>query len=1066
MSFCLKKAFIPIFTLSILLLSLNSKAQESESISGVVKDESSGDPLAGVSVVLLGTSNGTITDDNGAYELTQVNSSDTLKFSFLGYTDKLISVRQAKSQDEVLLTPGDKALDEVVVIGYGTEKKGNVLGSVATFNTDNLDERPVGRIDQALVGEMPGVRVKQTSGIPGHGLSVQIRGSGSISAGDEPLYVVDGFPITGASPNGSGNYSNGNPLDNLNPNDIESIQVLKDAASAAIYGSRAANGVVIITTKHGKKGAPEISLNAYAGFSERSKKLDMLDGQEWANRATEMINAQWEASGPGRSASQSNEERRQILGLSDGEVNTKYMIDPRWAKAGHPGLQYIDWQDEAFRKGLQQNYELSARGGTDVVRYFISGNYSNQQGMIKNLDYKDYSARANVDVTPNDHLQFGIKIAPTYSESNNPGVEGKDNILHELVGMTPVQEDTMGLYPNVGKNGQYRWGTSRNSPIGELENIIAKTKKFRTLATIYGQYELTNGLQFKSTLNVDNTNSDFKRYIPYTVTGSLESRESRLTENTSGAYNGYHRLTFVNENTISYHQIFNEVHSVSGVVGFSYNYNKLNNYGLSSKDGFNSSVVTTLNAANAISGSTTETKNILLSYFGRLQYAYNDKYLFSGSIRRDGSSRFGANTKWGWFPSLSVGWRISQESFMEGISGVLSNLKLRASWGEAGNYNIGDYSSIPVLSTYNYSFNGKSAVGQAPSNIVDPDLTWEKSRTMNVGFDFGVLKNRITGSFDYYVKENTSLLMNVAIPEASGFSSTLANIGKVENKGWELDITSRNLIGDFKWKTTANISYNTNKLKKLPDGQTRIYVPSSFDISHSVLQVGKPLYSINVVKQIGILTQEDIDNGAALFGSETVGDPKYYDANRDGVIDADDRVIVGHPNPDYIWGITNTFSYKGFDLSILIQGQWGGSIYSLFGRAVNRTGTGVADNVLGSWAHRWRSPSNPGNGEVGKAYSTFGRIKNTDWLYPSDYIRVRNITLGYDLGRILKTSFLKNSRLYVSAENFFGHDKYTGGFNPEAANTNLSGSGTYPEPGDYGGLPLPKSLIFGVNLTF
>lgn len=402
---------------------------------------------------------------------------------------------------------------------------------------------------------------------------------------------------------------------------------------------------------------------------------------------------------------------------------------------------------------------------------------------------------------------------------------------------------------------------------------------------------------------------------------------------------------------------------------------------------------------------------------------------------------------------------------MQSISQI-SELKLRASWGKSGNYNIGDYTTIPTLGTYNYTFNNTTVIGQAPSAVTNPDLQWEKSKTIDVGLDLALFRNRLTATFDYYDKLNTDLLLNVPIPTATGFATLLSNAGEVRNKGWELELSSRNTTGAFQWTTTANLSHNTNKVEALAGGQNQLLIPSSFDVAHSILQVGQPLYSIYVVKMLGTLTQDDISKGAALFGSETVGDPKYFDANGDGVIDANDRVIVGHPTPDYTWGITNTIRYKGFDLSVLVQGQWGGSIYSLLGRALGRTGQGFTDNALGTYRNRWRSADNPGEGRVSKAYSTFGRIVNTDWLYPSDYVRVRNITLGYDLTKVTKRIFQNGGRIYITAENFFGHDKYLGGFNPEASNTDLSGSSSFPEAGDYGGLPLPRSLILGLNVNF
>lgn len=1042
-----------------------STIQQTNKVGGRVTDNTGG-PLPGASVIVKGTTNGTITGADGNYSLANVSEKATLVFSFVGMRSKEVAVA-GKTTINVSLEEESIGLDEVVAVGYGTAKKRDVVGAAASFKAENLDERPLVRIDQSLVGQMAGVQVKQTTGALGKAFSIQVRGAGSISAGNEPLYVIDGFPLAAASPNSSGNYASGNPLDNINPNDIESIQVLKDAASAAIYGSRAANGVVLITTKHGKSGKPQITFNSYVGYNEASRKLDMMSADEWIDRATEMINAQWVASGAGRTADQTTDQRRTILKLAPGTYNTNYMIDDRWNLPGHPGLNYINWQDEIFRKGMVQNYQVSANGGNEFVKYYVSVNASNQDGMVKDMNHKSYSARANVEVKANDNLKFGINLTPTYSETNDPGVEGKDNILHQALSFTPVQEDTMGVYVNYDRYGQYKWSTSANSPVAKLENIVGLTKRFRTLTSIFAEYQLAKDLYLKSTLNLDNTNNTSSGYTPYKVSGTLATRQSQLTVLTSGSLSEYAKRTFVNENTLTYNKVLFKDHNVTLMAGASYNSDKIESSSMKSNGGYSSYVIKTLNAANAITGSSSETKNVLLSYFGRLQYSFKDKYLLSASIRRDGSSRFGSNTKWGTFPSASLGWRLSEESFFKSLNlSAVNDLKLRGSWGKSGNYNIGDYSSIPVLAVYNYTFNSALATGQAPSASTNPDITWEESKTFDGGFDIAFLKNRITASFDMYSKLNYNLLLNVPIPETTGFATSLSNVGRVRNRGWEVEISSRNMVNKFQWTTSFNLSHNANKVLALGSGQTQILIPSAFDISHSILKIGEQMNSIYVVKQIGILSKEDVANKVAMYGSQTEGDPKYFDANGDKVIDANDRVIVGHPNPSYVWGITNTFKYKGFDLSILVQGQNGGSIYSLLGRALSRTGQGFTDNYLGYGRDRWRSAENPGDGRVGKAYSTFGRIKNTDWLYSSDYWRVRNITLGYDLGKLMNSKIITGARIYVTAENWFGKDKYDGGLNPEATNTDVSGSSAYPEAGDYGGLPLAKSLIFGLNLTF
>jgi TonB-dependent starch-binding outer membrane protein SusC len=1043
-------------------------AQTTRQIKGRVVDETTGQGIPDVSITVPSTGKGTKTSGDGSFTLTVEGAGKTeLQIGSVGYEQQTLSVDDGE-QVVVRLKKDTKVLDDVVVIGYGTQKKRNVTGAVASFDAKTLDQRPVLRVDQALVGQMAGVAVKQTTGALGKGISIQVRGTGSISAGNEPLYVIDGFPLTTAAPNASGNYATGSPLDNINPNDIENIQVLKDAAAAAIYGSRAANGVVLITTRRGQAGKTRINFNTYVGYAERSRKLEMLDAEGWIDRATEMINAQWVASGAGRTASQTNDQRRAILGLAPGTVNTTYMTDDRWTQPGHPGLRYVDWQDEVFRKGLVQNHQVSASGGTDIVRYYVSGNFTRQEGMVINTDYTSYSARANVEVNANKKLRFGLNLAPTYSINNDPGVEGKDNILHQVASMTPVQEDTMGLYPNIGKNGQYQWSVSTNGAIGKLQNTIGQTKRFRTLASIFAEYQVIKGLTLKTTVNLDNIDNTSKGYTPYIVQSTQTTRAAQLNLLTSGNSTNYRKQAFVNENTINYNTVIKDVHDISVLAGMSYNSGKIDQIALNSQGGFSSNVITTLNAANAVvvvQDRTFETKNVLMSYFGRVQYSYDNKYLLSGSIRRDGSSRFGSNSKWGLFPSASVGWRVSNEKFMSNIV-FINDLKLRASWGRSGNYNIPDYGTISTLAAYNYTLNGASVIGQAPNVVTNPDLTWEQSETFDVGLDITLWKNRITASFDYYSKSNTDLLLNVPIPTASGFASYLSNAGSAKNKGWEIEVSSRNTTGKLQWTTSLNLSHNTNKVTALAGGQNQILIPSLFDIPHAILRVGEPMYSIFAVRQIGILSQDDITKGAPLFGTETAGDPKYFDADGNGTIDANDRMIVGHPNPDYIWGVTNTFRYKGFDLTVLVQGQWGGSIYSLLGRALGRTGQGSTDNALGFYDKRWRSASDPGEGRVSKAYSTFGRIINTDWLYSSDYIRVRNITLGYDLGSHINKKYLQGARFYVTLENFFGHDKYDGGFNPEATNTDLSGSTAYPEPGDYGGLPLPRSLIVGLNINF
>jgi len=1010
-------------------------------------------------VVLKGTTKGTSTGADGTFSLPVPETGGTLIFSFVGYSTQERNFTGA-GVINVKLSEDAKSLDDVVVVGYGTQKRADVTGAIASFNAEKLEERPITRVDQALVGQLAGVQVQQTSGIPGRAFSVRVRGAGSITAGSEPLYVIDGFPLEQAAANGGGRFSTGNPLDNINPNDIENIEVLKDAAAAAIYGSRAANGVVLITTKRGKSGKANISVNAFAGISQAAKKLDLLSGEEWAARATEIINNNWVKSGTGRTASQTTAQRRAILGLTGNNVNPDLMLDDRWAIAGHPGLQYIDWQDQLFRTGVSQNYQVSAAGATSNVNYFVSGNYNQQQGFTIGTDYRRYSARANVEVKANDKVKFGINLTPTYSISRDPGIEGKDSRFHQILSQTPIVEDTAGVNTAYGKNEAYRWGVSPASPIAVINGYQGDTRTFRTLGTVYGEYQPIKGLNLRSTLNLDRSDVKSKSFNPPT--------RNLTTSLANGSTSGYQRLTFVNENTATYSRVIGKS-DFTVLAGQSYSFTKVDvDATLNSVGGFINNNVTTLNAAATVtpSFSTPESQNVLLSYFGRLQYAFDNKYLLSASIRRDGSSRFGRDNRSGYFPAVSVGWRISQERFMESITGrnVLSDLKLRASLGYSGNNTIGDYSSIPTLGFANYPIGNVQATGQAPNRPDQSVLKWERNRTVDFGLDIGFLQNRVTASADYYTKTSTDLLLNIIVPSTSGYTSSLQNIGEVQNRGWELEVTSRNLQGEFSWTTSANLSHNVNEVKHLGPGDAAIEVPNGLDTPSNILKVGAPIYSYYIVRQIGILSQADIDGGAARLSGQTAGDAKYEDFNGDGKIDSNDRQVIGQPNPKYTWGITNTFRYKGFDLSFLVQGQNGGNVYSTLGRAIDRTSVPYKENALGRVRDRWMSAEDPGNGVKGKATGSFGFIRNTDWLYSSDYYRVRTITLGYDLGRIIAKRVAQGARVYVTAENFFGHDNYYGGLNPDAVNT--SNTGNFVSGSDYGGLPLAKSLVLGLNLSF
>ncbi len=1014
-------------------------------VKGKITDPS-GLPLPGANVIIKGTQRGTSTDFDGKYSIS-ASTGETLVFSYLAFKTVEQVIGSASSYNIAMKSDND-LLDEVVVIGYGTQKKKLTTGSLSSIKTDNFVERPISRLDQGMIGQIAGVRVKQTTGLPGQPFSVEIRGAGSITAGNEPLYVVDGFPIHTEGSNTVGGFSNGSPLDNMNPNDIASVEVLKDAAAAAIYGSRASNGVVLITTKRGKTGKAKFTFNTYSGLNKEVKRVDVLNADQWITRAKTVIDTQWITSGiPGALASQTVDERVALYNqyktpLAAGTYNTSYMYDPRWDMPGHPGLDYINWQDKIFRQGQFNNYQLSASGATDAVNYYVSGSYQKNKGYIIGTDYSLFSARANIDIKLSDNLKIGINIAPSYSIKDDPGIEGKDNILHKALSATPIFESAAN---DAGEQYtvRYNWGSSTTSML----NLLARKGKnsmYRNLISSYVSYKIIDGLTAKSTINFDNTDNTTENYSP-----------NALLTGITGAYRTYRRQNIVNENTLNYNKSFKD-HNFTVLLGQSFSSYQITSSTLNSGNLYSNFSVETLPVGST--GFTNSEKNTLLSYFGRVQYDYKEKYLLSASIRRDGSSKFGFEQRWGVFPSVSLGWRVTQEDFMKKVDWI-NDLKLRASAGINGSNNIGNYASIPVLGSYNYALGGATGIGQGVSSIPNSKLHWEESKSIDFGVDFSLLKSRISGTFEVYRKENSELLLQVPAPAASGFTSYLSNIGRVLNQGWEFELNSVNVSSkNFQWKTSANISHNENKVLALGPGQDKIEISSSFSDPFMKLEVGKPMYTIFTVVQDGVITQADIDKGGTTYGGKplVLGDPRYIDQNGDKKITTDDRVDVGNPSPKYTWGITNTFKYKEFDLNILVQGQNGGYVYGLIGRAIDRTGMAYAENTINV------DPAVRGNWKT-----NFGFVANTDWLYKSDYISIRNITLGYNLSKALKSlSRVDNARLYVSGENWFYWDKYKVGYNPEAVNTSGSSDGRFPLPVDYGGAPLARSIVLGLNINF
>ena len=943
-----------------------------------------------------------------------------------------------KASDSTKSSNKTKDIEEVVVIAYGTQKKGEVTGSVGKVSTASFKDRPIARVDQALTGQIAGVKTRATSGKPGEPLEIRVRGSASISASNSPLYVVDGMVV--------------DDMANVSPDDVQSIEVLKDAASTAMYGSRGSNGIVIVTTKKGVSGKPSFSFSQYYGVQTIEKKLDIMNSAEWIDYATESINKRWVALSPGNSASDSYAVRANYFNLANTTdynlANITYMVDPRW---GTNQVANIDWQDAFYRPAAIQNYQLSVRGGSQNVKYAISAAYFDQEGMALNTGFNRFNLSAVIDVNISDKWKAGITLRPSYSQSYGAAVDGKDNEAHKMLSMVPVAELSAGLYTNFWKNTRYRWAGSTVSPIGTLENTTNDTNEFRLLSSMYMSYDILPGLNFKISGGATNNYNINTGYIPtFNLVTNIPGQVSIASRRTVN-YNRY-----LGEALLNYKKTFGS-HSIAALAGYSAeNYRMTSQY--NRNKGFANDDLKTFNftqSASVLNSEYTASEQMLISLFGRVNYDYQKKYMLFASIRRDGSSRFGWDNLYGTFAAFGGAWKMDEEEFLKDKS-WLSNLKLRYSWGENGNNNIGDYRAFGTLAGGNYSFGGGLSNGLVPSTIRNPNLTWEKTQSSDFGFELGLF-NRIDFTADYYVKKTNDLLLQQPIPYVTGYNIMWKNVGSVQNKGLEFDLSTKNLTGAFKWNTSANIAFNNNKVLQLGSDNAPIY--TGFSSSTNIIKVGEELNSFYLYEAIGVLSTADINNtGVAKTNGAIAGDVKYKDFNGDGKIDENDRHIIGSPTPDYYWGFTNTFSYKNFDLSVFFQGQKGGYSYALLGRAIDRTGMGTTTNVMGNWANRWRSDADPGDGKTPRLDGTTGSLLDTRWLYDATYIQLKNVTLGYNFEEELAQKLkISNLRVYVSLENVWRKDHYYGGYNPES----VQSDGT-----DYGAYPNAKVYMMGLNFNF
>jgi TonB-linked SusC/RagA family outer membrane protein len=1042
---------------------------EQRQISGTVTD-TDGVPLPGATVRVKGTNVGAITNFDGNFDLTIPGDEDILVVSFIGFVTKEITLND-ETVINIVLRADAAALDEIVVIGYGTLSKKRVTGSVSSISPEQIVDMPVASVENAIIGQVAGVQVQQVSGEPGSSPNIKIRGSGSISAGGDPLFVVDGIPISKnltsvdiqgdlARRGGSFQAPPVNPLATINPNDIVSIEILKDASSTAIYGSRGGNGVVLITTKNGTPSEEGVfNFNSFYSSQKVANKLDLMNSEELIAYTRDARNNPYVQDVPGASADDP---------IGPGERgNGNYEIPESFLNWDGTDT---DWQDLIFRTGSMQSYNLSyASPMQNNTSYYVSGGYFTQEGIVPDSQFDRYTLMLNLDSQLSDKLNLDLRIAPSITENQRepasaPYFARPPGIVYSAL----VHSPTVKPYNEDGSinqtNNQSHLGagtTTASNPLAIIPAIDDNLFQFQTRTSLGLSYDITPDLTFKtfggSYINI--YNRDFYR------ANSLLYRNSTEGESYAQASSSTQN-SWLWENTINWTKEQDD-HFVDAIVGYSMQKDNVSVKQVQA-DNFPDDLVTTLSGGQVFAGSSLKEQWSLLSAFFRVNYSYQDKYLFTGTIRSDKSSRFGANNQTGYFPSFSAGWRVNEEDFLSSVDAV-SELKLKFSWGQTGNFEIPNYGAIGLLSPLNYNFNGSQVNGLLQSTIRNPELTWEKATQTNFGVELGLFNNRLFLLADYYRTVNSDLLLFVGIPSVSGFETTLQNIGEVENKGFEVALRTRNIVGDFTWETNLNFSANKNEVLALNANNEPIFSRGSAGIRH-ITRVGDPIGSYFGYVVDGIYqSQEDIANSPedTEAPDPAPGDFKFLDVNGDGKITPDDRTVTGSYFPDFTWGITNTFTYKNIDFSFLIQGVEGNEILNLTSRHLKN---GEANfNSYAVFNERWRSPSEPGNGNIPRADRESGSHGNNNrpssfQVEDGSFIRLRNVTIGYSLDT--QDTFLGETfdrfRVYLTAINLATLTDYLG-YNPEVSN-NTTSSLTPGE--DYGTYPLTTSLTLGFNLNF
>ncbi len=1004
------------------LLSMSMVYAQNKRITGKVSAKEDGLPLPGVAVRVSGGQNATQTNSNGEYTLNVPQDVKSLTFSFIGYATQTISIG-TRTSINVTLEADSKELSEIIVTGYGTQRRADFTGSQSSVKAADIANTPILTPEQALQGRAAGVQVTQASGTPGGGISIRVRGPSSISGSNQPLYVIDGIPInTGSYTQVGAGGQLTNALSDINPNDIESIEVLKDAAASAIYGSRAANGVIIVNTKRGSNQTTKISFNAYYGTQEANKTIPLLTGQQYIELLNEAV-------------------RNRLGGTANYNSISGLSADPN-------AYSSTDWQKEIFQSAPIRNYDLNARGGNDKTKFSVSANYFDQDGIVIGSGFKRLSGRINLDNQATDKLKLTLNTSFSNSVSNRIN---NDNNINGVVSASVLLGSHIPVYNPDGTYGKDAISSVENPVAAALEPTFLFNSN-RLLASGAAEYQILPSLTFKSQLSLDYLFTKDKIFLPTTTNSGAGSLGS-------GTEGQNQEINYITENILNFSKTFNSNHTLNLTGVFSYQESNFESL-LASATGFPGNDIRRLSVgAIRTTASSGGSSNALESYVARANYSFKSKYIIQGSVRVDGSSRFGADKRYGTFPAASAAWRISEEPFLKKLD-VISDLKLRGSFGIVGNQEIGNFTSLQLVAG---GANYLQQAGLAFSQLGNSNLSWENTQALDVGLDLGLFKNRLTFTFDAYERKTSDLLLNKPLVGSSGVLGIQSNIGDIKNRGLEFGLIG--YIFDsktFSWSSNLNISFNKNEVTAISGN------PFAQGFA-SWVEVGQPLGAFRGYRTDGIFQDAAQIASAPVhtvtsnpLTSTAPGDVRFKDLNGDNRITGDDQEIIGSGLPTYFGGFTNNLRYKNLDLSVFIQFSGGNQIYNntrAFAEGMN--------SIFGQFAttlNRW-TPTNTNTTIPRAVYLDPNNNRRTSdrWLEDGDYLRFKNVSLGYTFSpKLLSKMRISNLKLYAAAQNLFTITNYSG-FDPEVSTF----SDTNTSPGtDFLTYPQAKTYTFGINFTF